>query len=50
MSDIRDSIDYEIAKIWISQQDLSSVSPETAKELFFEALYKIKVKNVERWD
>ncbi len=50
MSAIPENVDYEIAKIWLSQQNLEDLSPEQAKELFFDALHKIEKQNVERWD
>lgn len=50
MSKIPDLVDYDIAMMWFSQQDLSEISPEAAKELFFDALHRIEAKNVERWD
>lgn len=50
MSKYPENIDYEIAKICISQQNLKELSPEETKELFFDALQKIEKKNVERWD
>lgn len=44
------SVDYEIAMLWLKGQDLSEVTPEQAKELFFDALHRIQQTNVERWD
>ena len=45
-----DALAIEIAKIWLAGQDLSDKTPEQAKIIFFEALYKIEKCNVERWD
>ena len=47
---IPDSIDYELAIIWLKCQDLRDVTPEQAKDMFFDALHRIQQKNVERWD
>lgn len=45
-----DNLDIEIAKIWLASQDLSAVTPEQAKIMFFDALHKIEKQNIERWD
>lgn len=41
---------FEIAKAWLAGQDLTSVSPAEAKQMFFKALHEIETTNVERWD
>lgn len=45
-----EKLNVEIAKIWLASQDLSNVSPEQAKIMFFEALHKIEKQDIERWD
>ena len=50
MGKLPENIDYEIAKIWFSNQDLSNTSPEDAKKIFFDAFHRIEKTNVERWD
>ena len=45
-----DPLDIEITKIWLAAQDLSNVTPEKAKIMFFDALHRIEKQNVERWD
>jgi len=49
MSNVPSNVDYEIAMVWFSNQDLSNVSPEEAKKMFFDALHKVESTNVERW-
>ncbi len=44
------NVDYELTKIWIAQQDLSNMTPEMMKQMFFETLHKMQAQNVERWD
>lgn len=50
MARFPDDIDIEIAKIWLAGQDLRSLTPEQAKEKFFEAVHKMESVNPERWD
>ncbi len=50
MGKLPENLDYELTKIWLDHQDLSNVTPEEVKVMFFEALHKIEKKNVERWD
>ena len=50
MGKLPENIDYEIAKIWFSNQDLSNTSPEDAQKIFFDAFHRIEKTNVERWD
>ncbi len=50
MARFPDDIDIEIAKIWLAGQDLRSMTPEQAKEKFFEAVHKMESVTPERWD
>lgn len=50
MSKIPETLDYELAKLWLEHQDLSDTTPEQVKELFFDALHKIEKTHPERWD
>jgi len=50
MGKIPENVDYEITKIWFAGQDLSNVSPEEAKKIFFDAYHRIEKTLVERWD
>lgn len=45
-----ENIDVKIALAWLAGQDLHDCSPEEAKRKFFEAYYKMKKTNVERYD
>ena len=42
--------DSELAKIWLSQQDLSKKTPAETKILYFKAWHEMQRTNVERWD
>lgn len=50
MGKIPDTVNYDIAKIWLAHQDLKSLTPEETKEMFFKCLHDLEAKNVERWD
>lgn len=42
--------DAELAKLWLSQQDLSEMTPAKTKQLYFKAWHEIQKADVERWD
>lgn len=44
------NVNYDLAKIWLAQQDLTECSPEKIKDMFFNQLRKLQAANVERWD
>ncbi len=50
MSTIPDTVDYDLAKIWLAQQDLKEATPEQVKRTFFDFMHKLETVNVERWD
>lgn len=41
---------YDLAKIWLAQQNLADYTPEQIKEMFLTKLRQLKDANVERWD
>lgn len=47
---IPDTLDYDLAKIWLAQQDLSGKDPLQIKEMFLEQLRKLHDAQPERWD
>lgn len=50
MNNALENIDVKIALAWLAGQDLRECTPEEAKQKFFDAYYKIKDTNVERYD
>jgi hypothetical protein len=40
---------HELAMLWLSKQDLSSLKPGEVKEMYAKAFQEIRDKNVERW-
>ena len=47
---VPETLDYDLAKIWLAKQDLSDCMPEQIKEMFLDQLRKLEAVNVERWD
>ena len=41
--------DFLAALAWLGGQDLSETTPEEAKRLLFDAFYRMKKTNVERY-
>ena len=50
MAKIPETLDYNLAKIWLAQQDLRDKTPEEIKAMFLTQLRKLEAANVERWD
>ena len=50
MTKSTDEINYDLAKIWLAQQDLTNCTPEQIKNKFFDQLRKLEQANGERWD
>lgn len=50
MKKVPETLDYDLAKIWLAKQDLSNCTPEQIKEMFLDQLRKLEAVNVERWD
>ena len=50
MAKIPETLEYDLAKIWLAQQDLSNKTPKEIKEMFLTQLRKLESANVERWD
>ena len=50
MAKIPETLEYDLAKIWLAQQDLNNKTPKEIKEMFLTQLRKLEAANVERWD
>lgn len=50
MDKIPETLNYDLAKIWLAQQDLNCKTPEEIKDMFLTQLRKLEAANVERWD
>lgn len=50
MAKIPETLNYDLAKIWLAQQDLKEKSPSEIKEMFLDQLRKLESANAERWD
>ena len=50
MSQIPNTIDYDLAKIWLAQQNIADCSAQQIKEMFLNKLRELERTTNERWD